>query len=274
MSDTIPEQAPVTPAPETTQTPAAPPDSGAHEQASATPAETPGQEQQPTPDPGTQEPDAEEKPSQSELSRKARNRERWQRMREASEEAARLRAELARYRHEPIDYSRVDDPDEALALRTAAKVKESLAGDVEARAHHAEAQAQRVLAENVDAMYADGRERMPDFDQVVTARTPVHQDAVPFIAESERGAEVLYHLGRNPQVALDLYQKFSSNPAQALIELGRIEARIATPAAKAVTKAPRPAPAITGGSSPPSFDASRASVADMAAELRAAGLIR
>ena len=274
MSETIPDLAPVTPEPQTTPTPAAPADNGAPEQVHATPpAETHGTEQQP-PDPDTQEPDAEKEPSQSELNRKARNRERWQRMREASDEAARLRAELARYKPEPIDYSRVEDPDEALALRTAAKVTERLGADVEARATHAEHQAQRVLQENVEAVFSDGRERMPDFDQVVTERTPVHQHAVPFIAQSERGAEVLYHLGKNPAAAADLYQKFASNPAQALIELGRIEARIATPAPKAVSKAPRPAPAITGGSSPPAFDASRASVDDMAAELKAAGLIR
>jgi hypothetical protein len=163
---------------------------------------------------------------------------------------------------------------EALALRTAAKVKESLAGDVESRVQYAEAQAQRALAENVEAVFSDGRERMPDFDQVVTQQTPVHQNAVPFIAESERGAEILYHLGKNPAAARDLWQKFETAPAQALMELGRIEARIATPAAKTVSKAPRPAPAITGGSSPPAFDAARASVSDVAAQLRQLGVIK
>lgn len=271
MSDTAPELAQVTPAPETT--PVAPTDSGAPEQATTTPAETHGNEQQ-TPDPASQEPEAEKEPSESELKRKQRNRERWQRMREASEEAARLRAELARYRPEPVDYSRVDDPDEALALRTAAKVKESLAGDVESRVQYAEAQAQRALQENVEAVFADGRERMPDFDQVVTPQTPVHANAVPFIAESEAGAEILYHLGKNPTVARDLWHKFQTAPAQALIELGRIEARIAKPAANSVSKAPPPAKIVTGGSNPPSFDPQRASVSDMAAELRKAGVIR
>lgn len=272
MSDTTTELAPDTPAPETI--PAAPEDNGATVQESAAPASEPGNDPQPTPDPHKQEPDAEKEPSQAESNRKQRNRERWQRMREASEEAARLRAELARYRPEPIDYSRVDDPDEALALRTAAKIRESLAGDVETRAQYAEQQAQRALAENVEAVFSDGRERMPDFDQVVTERTPVHASAVPFIAESERGAEVLYHLGKNPQVASDLYQKFATNPAQALMELGRIEARISVPASKPVSKAPPPAKIVTGGSNPPSFDPSRASVSDMAAELRKAGVIR
>lgn len=272
MSEATSELAPVTPAPETT--PAAPAVKGANEQASVPPAETHGQETAP-PDPDAQEPEAEkEELSPSELRRKERNRERWQRMREASEEAARLRAELARWKPEPVDYSRVEDPDEALALRTAAKVRESLAGDVEARASHAQQLAERALAENVEAIYQDGRERMPDFDQVVTDRTPVHRNAVPFIAESERGSELLYHLGKNPQVALDLYRKFDASPAQALVELGRIEARLSVPAPKTASKAPRPVPAITGGSSPPAFDASQASVDDMAAQLRKAGLIR
>jgi hypothetical protein len=168
----------------------------------------------------------------------------------------------------------VDDPDEALALRTAAKVRESLSSDVEARAREADYAAQRALTENIEATISDGRERMPDFDQVVTDRTPVHANAVPFLVESEKGADLLYHLGKNPDIARTLYQTFDRDPARALIELGRLEARISVPTSKPVSKAPPPAKIVTGGSNPPSFDPSRASVSDMAAELRKAGVIR
>ena len=270
MSDTTPAPAQVTP-----DTPAALTDTGAPKQ-DATPAIEPGHTGEQNPAPETV-PDTEDdkKVSQWELNRKARNQERWRAMKASQEEAARLRAELARYKApQNLDYSRIEDPDEALALRTAAKVRESMAGDIEVRAQSAAQEADRVMAENVAAMLEDARERMPDFDQVVTHQTPIHANAVPFIAESERGAEIVYHLGKNPQVARDLWQKFQSNPAQALIELGRIEARIAAPPVRTASKAPRPAPAISGGSSPPSFDPSQASVADMAAEMRKLGLIR
>ena len=273
MSDTNPAPAQVTPeTPATTAetvtqqdtTPAAEPGPDSRSDDTASKAEAPE----------TPEPEKKEE-SQREQKRRERNRERWARMKEASADAERLRAELYRYRMAShVDLSQVDDPDEALALRTAAKVRESLAGDVEARASQADQAAHRALAENVEATFDDGRERMPDFDQVVTERTPVHPNAVPFLAESERGADILYHLGKNPDVARSLYQTFARDPARALIELGRLEAKISAPAARSVSKAPPPAKIVTGGSNPPAFDPSRASVADMAAEMRKLGLIR
>lgn len=218
-----------------------------------------------------------DEPSEAELRRKQRNRERWQAMqnerREALAEVARLKAELQRAR-QPIDYSQIEDPDEAMALRTAQKVRELQAGDYEAQAKQHQQRADTAIYEAWEAVKADARERMPDFDAVVTPQTPIHQNAAPFIVESDKGAELAYYLGKNPDVAMSLYQKFETAPAQALIELGRLEARLSSPPPKPVSQAPKPAPMLQGSASPPAFDPFRAGVGDLQAELRKAGVIR
>jgi hypothetical protein len=94
------------------------------------------------------------------------------------------------------------------------------------------------------------------------------------IVESEHGGDIAYYLGRNPDVARDLYRKFNVNPAQALIELGRIEARVTAAPAKKTSTAPNPPPILAGGSNPLAFDADRASTEDVADRLRKSGLIR
>jgi len=215
--------------------------------------------------------------SEAEQRRKQRNRERWQSMqnerRQALAEVQRLRAELDRIK-QPVDYSQIDDPDEAQALRTVQKLREMQAGDYETQAAEAQKKADAAIYEAWEAVRADARERMPDFDQVVTPQTPIHERAAPFIVESEKSAELAYYLGKNPDVAMSLYQKFDQAPAQALIELGRLEARLSAPPPKPVSQAPKPAPMLQGSSSPPAFDPFRAGVGDLQAELRKAGVIR
>ena len=190
-----------------------------------------------------------------------------------------LEKEVARLRGTaPPDFSQIVDPNEELAERTAWKVQQRQAADSEARLN---SERQTAAVEQTRAMAAaweeskqEARERIPDFDQVVTDATPIHQRAAPFIVESEKGAEIAYYLGKNPKAANDLFEKFNTAPAQALIELGRIEARLTAPAPKTLSTAPKPAPTLGGGANPLQFDAARASVDDMAARLRASGLIR
>ncbi len=225
----------------------------------------------------SEEPKKEPELSEAEQRRKQRNRERWQAMqnerREALAEVARLRAELQRAR-QPVDFSQIEDPDEALAARTAHKIREMQAGDLESQTKAQQERADKAIFEAWEAVRADARERMPDFDAVVTRDTPIHQHAAPFIVESDKGAELAYYLGKNPDAALALYQKFETAPAQALIELGRLEARLSAPPPKPVSQAPKPAPMLAGSSSPPAFDPFRAGVSDLQAELRKAGVIR
>lgn len=273
MADVIP--APDAVKPEPTKQPENP----AAEQSDTTTAadEAAGSQEQPAATDDSQKQDKPE-PTPAELARKERNRQRWAQMKqertEALQRAAWAEAELARIRNSRPDFSEIQDPDEALALRTAQKVREMSAGEHEARVAQERARADGALFEAWNATKEEMRARVPDFDQVVTDQTPIHRLAAPFIVESERGGEIAYWLGKNPDAARDLYQKFETAPAQALVELGRIEARVSAPASKAVTKAPKPAPTLAGMASPPGFDVSSASVSDMAAELKKAGIIR
>jgi hypothetical protein len=57
------------------------------------------------------------------------------------------------------------------------------------------------------------------------------------IIESEKGAEVLYHLGSHPDEAKRIAML---SPLAAARELGRIEARLSMPAPRTTTKAPPP----------------------------------
>ena len=224
-----------------------------------------------------------EQPKTWKEKRQERNRDRWQAFKQAKEVLpARLESlekEVARLRGTaPPDFSQIVDPNEELAERTAWKVQQRQAADSEARLN---SERQTAAVEQTRAMAAaweeskqEARERIPDFDQVVTDATPIHQRAAPFIVESKKGAEIAYYLGKNPKAANDLFEKFNTAPAQALIELGRIEARLTAPAPKTLSTAPKPAPTLGGGANPLQFDAARASVDDMAARLRASGLIR
>lgn len=217
--------------------------------------------------------------TQGEINRRERNKERWRQMKQGADDARR-RAEAAEselYRIKTAkapDYSQITDPQEELAVRTAHKVRESMAGDHEARAAQERAEVQRSLGEAWVAATEEARERIPDFDTVVTSQTPIHQRAAPFIVESEKGADIAYYLGKNPDVARSLYTKFDTAPAQALIELGRIEARLSAPTPKTISTAPKPAPTLGGGVNPLQFDATRASADDVAGYLRKAGIIR
>jgi len=273
MTDTIPAPSPVTtetvpssPAPSAEKTETA----GQLVSPQASETEPAGQEQQP-PDLKTSEP---EEPTEGQKRRKERNQQRWREMKAAASEVERLRAERALYAPRQVDYTAISDPDEVLAEKTAAKLTEQQRAIHDQRIEVATKAQERALFDAWDGIKADMRERVPDFDQVVNDRTPIHQRAAPFIVESEKGGDIAYFLGKHPDVARDLFQKFETAPAQALIELGRIEARLSAAPPKAATQAPRPAPVLSGGANPLAFDQKTAGVADIQAQLKKAGVIR
>jgi hypothetical protein len=240
------------------------------EQTTPPPAEKPaGTDEQQAASPETPE---KTEPSQAESKRKARNRERWQEMKQ---KLAFAEAELNRVRsqREP-DYSQIEDPNEELAIRTAHKVRQMNVGEQEQNLNVEKQQAERLMFEAWSEAVDQARVQIPDFDQVVNERTPIHTRAAPFLVESDKGPEIAYWLGKNPDAARDLYEKFESAPARALIELGRIEAQVSAPPRKTVSAAPKPAPIISGGSNPLQFDAQTAGVSDIAEQLKKAGVIR
>lgn len=68
------------------------------------------------------------------------------------------------------------------------------------------------------------------------------QEMVDVVADAEKGPEVLYYLGKNPDIADRLS---SMSPLNMAMEIGRIEAKLAsTPKGSSVSKAPPPTPKI------------------------------
>lgn len=231
-------------------------------------------------DPSQDDPD---KPKTWKEKRAERNRARWQEYKQAKDYSmarlSHLENEVARLRGAKApDFTQIMDPQEELAERTAWKVRQAQAEERETQLtqerHRAALEQQDKLAQAWTEAVDEARTRIPDFDAVVTDKVPIHARAAPYIVESEKGAEIAYWLGKNPQAAEDLYRKFESAPAQALIELGRIEGRMTTPDPKRMSTAPRPPQILSGGANPLAFDPGRASAEDMAAHLRKAGIIR
>lgn len=216
--------------------------------------------------------------------RAERNRARWQEYKAAKDtlplRLQALESEVKRLRtgQQPPDFSQITDPNEELAERTAWKVRQSQATDAEARLdaerRAAVAETQTRLAAAWEETVSEARQSMPDFDQVFTKDTPVHERAAPFIVESDMSAEIAYYLGKNRAEAAELFNTFETNPALGLMKLGRIEAHLSRPVPNKVSTAPKPAPVLSGGQNPLGFDQNRASADDMADFLRKKGIIR
>lgn len=98
------------------------------------------------------------------------------------------------------------------------------------------------------------RKDLPDFDEVIEAASsaefvvPVHVQAA--IIDSEFGPYLAYHLAKSPEEQARI---FKMTPAKALLELGKIEAKLAKADTKAEGTATKPpvettrAPAPVGG---------------------------
>lgn len=87
-------------------------------------------------------------------------------------------------------------------------------------------------------------ERYSDFQAVVSNPTlPINEAMAEFIADSDHGADVAYHLGKNPMTAAQIAQM---SPMKAARELARIESEVSQKQAKPVSKAPAPINPIAG----------------------------
>ena len=261
--------------PDTTQTPEQTP-----------PAEKPaGTDEQTATASETDKPDQlldEEAKRTSKEKRQERNRDRWREFKAAKEfsmqRVAQLEQEVYRLKSQPPpDLSLLTDPDDVIAEKTAWRMSQKQSAETEARLQSE----RRVIAEQSHTAMLnkwsetvqDMTEKIPDFEDAFS-KTPLHDRAAPFIVESEKGGEIAYYLAKNPKAAETLYRQFETAPAQALIELGRIEARLSAPPAKTVSTAPRPAQTLNGGMSPSGFDVASASVGDLQAQLRKSKVLR
>lgn len=85
--------------------------------------------------------------------------------------------------------------------------------------------------------------KIDDYSDVVTnPNLPITQPMFDVAVEMDNGPEVLYYLGKNPDMA---YEIANMSPLAAARELGRIEEKLQTrPKAETVSKAPEPAPKL------------------------------
>jgi len=106
-----------------------------------------------------------------------------------------------------------------------------------------------ILADSINNIMLNAQEKYDDFDQVVASNPdlPISKEMIEAVVDSEYAADVLYFLGKNPQIAESLYNLSGHALAR---EIGRLEATLSSQPQKQVTKAPDPVKPIDEGSSP------------------------
>jgi hypothetical protein len=243
-----------------------------------TPPAQPGQDSQPKDiPPPAQGEDPSKPPEEKTEAKRERDRVRYDQMharwktaeaqlKSGQDEITALRQQIASMR--PIDPN--VDPHGSIAQTAARAVQEAQLATSQGRLQASQAAAATAMADTWNAKVDAARATIPDFDQVVTDHTPIHAYAAPLIADSEVGPQVAYWLGKNPAAAIQLFQQFISNPAQAYCELGRIEARVSSPPSRTqTTQAPGPPPTLSGRAATQSFDPEKSTMEDFAAHWHA-----
>jgi len=131
--------------------------------------------------------------------------------------------------------------------QTRTAVRGELAAERQARAIKEAEQEQQAMFSQYQARVGDASERYPDFNAVVSRPDiPLAGHLEQAILSSEMGPDLAYHLGSNPNVAEQLA---GLSPLNAVLELGRIEARLSaehTTSKPKPTTAPAPVPTVGG----------------------------
>jgi hypothetical protein len=185
-----------------------------------------------------------------------------------AERAERKANELASQLRE---LSKTDDYDPVTDMRRAVKAESF--EQSKAELNEARNAAQQASVAEFQAKVAIARETIPNIDQALQAfgSIPLSDAACDVIASSPKAAEIAYYLGKNPGEG----QRISALPVHLQsAEIARLEGRLSTPQPKTLSTAPKPAPTLSGGVNPLQFDATRAGVGDMQAQLKKAGVIR
>lgn len=93
---------------------------------------------------------------------------------------------------------------------------------------------------------AEFAKKVPDYFEVAHY-APISNELAALVMESDVSAELAYHLGKNPEVAVKLSQLSERDQAR---EVGRLEAKLLEkPKAPQVSTAPPPAPKIAAANS-------------------------
>lgn len=187
--------------------------------------------------------------------------EEWGKQQYLSRRAAEERAEqLARENQELQSKSR---PAPAKAQETEPKQEDfKTVGDfVDAKVAWKLAEAERQKAEEQAAAEQNAvlaahaarinaaKAEIPDFEEVMSRSGDfdVPQHVSSFIVNSDVGAKLMYHLAQNPE---DAQRIAKLSPIRGIAELGKLEDRLAKPAAKAATPDTAAAPVVSKAPAP------------------------
>lgn len=132
----------------------------------------------------------------------------------------------------------------------------------------AEAQAKQVRDEAIFTKAQDAAARIPDFADAwnVMLANPLSSVGADFIAESEKGGEIAYYLGKNPSEAQRIAKL---DPIKQAVEFARIEGRLSAPPVRKVSQAPTPPPTLGGSKAPRSKSYEEMSMAEYSAAYKA-----
>lgn len=162
------------------------------------------------------------------------------------QEIARLKARNAELEKLPWDQLTAEQ-------QQAAQLRHTLNSDrIETAENDAKALAQKAAQARYETLQEkanDARSRIPDFDAAWDAMlaNPLSEVGFEFLSESEKGAEIAYHLGKNPA---DARRIAALDPIHQAIEFARIEGRLSAPQVRKVSQAPTPPPTLGGSNAP------------------------
>lgn len=111
-------------------------------------------------------------------------------------------------------------------------------------AEQAEGYERQLMARQFQAQVEEAKARYADFEAVAFNSTvPVTDAMVEIIQSSDMGADIAYHLGKNPALAAKIA---TMKPIEAAREMGRLEAALSSPKARTATQAPEPINPVRG----------------------------
>jgi hypothetical protein len=205
------------------------------------------------------DPDDEGKPKRNRKTASERIKQLTQIRRDLERENERLKAQAERSsKLERPDPNKYDDPDEYQSDLAAYKVRRSSVDDLNASAQDAEARAKEMAARAYQERVMDFAAETPDFQSVAgNPALPITPVMAEEIVDSDYGPQVQYYLGKNPRMAAQIA---ALSPREQIRAIGRLEARVSSPATKRVTQAPQPIKPVAGTRTSAAFDPEKATV--------------
>jgi hypothetical protein len=148
------------------------------------------------------------------------------------------------------DYLAFEKASVAFAAERA--IEKALSKQAQQDAQAREAQSKQEVIEDFFERTEEVKSKVKDFDDAINGLYgnfgPLPNLVRDKIAEADNGPQILYYLAKNPAAARELYE---STPIDALYQIGRLDEKMALPAARKLSKAPPPINPPKGGASPP-----------------------